>query len=91
MPDPDDQAIDDLDEGADDPHAMLIEARAKAERLVRELEARQAEVEANPPDLPAENLAMGRMAMTNAVAAAKRALAALDEARKIAQTERNQT
>lgn len=63
----------------DDPEmqAMLVEARKKAETLVQALRDQQAEIEANPPDLPADQLAAGREAMQKAVAAAERTLAAL--------------
>lgn len=66
----------------DDPEmqAMLREAQTKAQALLEALRKQQAEVEANPPDLPAEQLAAGRAAMQNAIAAAEKTLAALTTA-----------
>jgi len=68
---------------------MLTEARAKAEHLLSELIKQQAEVEANPPDLPPEKLAQGRYAMQKAIESARRALKSLDEAQKIAAIDMN--
>jgi hypothetical protein len=69
--------------------AMLKEARAKAEHLLSELLKQQAEVEANPPDLPPEKLAKGRYAMQKAIESAQRALKSLDEAQQIAAIDMN--
>jgi hypothetical protein len=69
--------------------AMLKEARAKAEHLLSELIKQQAEVEANPPDLPPEKLAQGRYAMQRAIDSARRALKSLDEAQQIASIDMN--
>jgi hypothetical protein len=67
---------------------MLYKARDKARKLVEGIQKQFDEVEANPPrDLPQEKLAMGRIAMINAIASAKRSLAALEEAIKIAEEE----
>ena len=67
-----------------DPHhdeaEMLALARSKALHLVDELEKQQAEVLANPPKLDPKALAEGKQALANAVASARRALKALDEA-----------
>ncbi|MGH7214110.1 MAG: hypothetical protein ACREIT_05045 [Tepidisphaeraceae bacterium] len=63
---------------------MLKLARAKAQKIIDELVKQQAEVEANPPKIAPEKLAQGRQAMTNALAAARRALAAIDDAMGIA-------
>lgn len=63
---------------------MLTEALAKARRLVEGLEKLQADKGTNPPDLPPEKLAEGKMALDNALASARRALKALDEAYEIA-------
>jgi molecular chaperone GrpE (heat shock protein) len=62
----------------------LIAARAKAEELVAKLLQQQAEVEASPPDLPAEKLAAGRLALQKAIESAQRMLENLDAALKIA-------
>ena len=69
--------------------AMLKEARAKAEHLLSELIKQQAQVEANPPDLPPEKFAQGRHAMQKAIESAQRALKSLDEAQKIAAIDMN--
>lgn len=71
------------------PDELLSQAWVKARRLLKGLEQQQAELEVNPPDLPPEKLAQGRAAMANATAAARRAMAALDEAMKIARADRN--
>lgn len=63
---------------------MLTEALARARRLVAGLEQTKAETEQSPPDLPPEKLAQGKMALDNALAAARRALAALEAAYEIA-------
>ena len=68
---------------------MLREARAKAEHLISELLKQQAEVEANPPDLPTEQLQVGREAMQKAIDSARRMLASLEDAEKIAAIDTN--
>ena len=65
--------IPSMDPSHPDTAAMLKEARAKAEHLLSELLKQQAEVEANPPDLPPEKLAQGRFAMQKAIESAQRA------------------
>ena len=75
------------DSGADDfvvDNAMLTEALTKARRLVAELERQQAEIEASPPNLPADQLAQGKFAFDNALASARRMLKALEDAAAIA-------
>src|SRR5436190_7147960 len=52
---------DDNEDVVVDP-AMLAEALTKARRLVAEMEKQQAEVEAAPPNLPPQQLAMGKLA-----------------------------
>ncbi|WP_428939286.1 hypothetical protein [Fontivita pretiosa] len=64
---------------------MMRDALERARRLLRELEKQRDEVEANPPDIPPEQLAVGRMAMNNAIASARRMLQALTEAEQIRQ------
>jgi len=59
---------------------MLPAAIEKARRLVAELERQQAELEATPGDLPPDKLAEGKRIFANALASAKRALAALEDA-----------
>jgi hypothetical protein len=70
-----------------DPHfdesEMLTQAKQKAEHLVAELEKHQADLLANPPKLDAKSLAEGKQALENALASARRALKALDEAMAI--------
>jgi hypothetical protein len=68
---------------------MLTEARAKAEHLLSELLKQQAEVEANPPALPAEQLEQGRFAFQKAIDSARRMLKSLDEAQQIAAIDMN--
>lgn len=68
---------------------MLHEARSKGERLLSELLKQQAEVEANPPKLPPEQLEAGRQAMQKAIESARRMLKSLDEAQKIAAMDTN--
>ena len=68
---------------------MLTEARAKAEHLLAELMKQQAEVEANPPDLPKEQLEQGRHAFQKAIESAQRMLKNLDDAQKIAAIDMN--
>jgi len=64
---------------------MMREALERARRLLRELETQRDEVQASPPDIPPEQLALGRMAMNNAIASARRMLQALTEAEQIRQ------
>ena len=68
---------------------MLKLAREKGEKLLAELIKRQAEVEAHPPDLPAEQLAQGREAMEKAIAATRRMLQSLQDATRIAAVDNN--
>ena len=62
------------------PMELLDQALQRARRLVSELEARKAEVEANPPPISVDQLAMGRQAMTNAIESARRMLVSLEDA-----------
>ena len=66
---------------------MLADAIAKARKLVDELERQQQELEASErsSQLPPEQLAVGRQAMANAVASARRMLKALEEAAALPQ------
>ena len=64
----------------DDRRAMLNQAIAKAQRLVDELVAQQAELDANPPKIPQADFVGGRQAMQNAIASARRTLSALRDA-----------
>ena len=61
---------------------MLADAIAKARKLVADLERQQQELEtsSSSSQLPAEQLALGRQAMANAVASARRMLRALEDA-----------
>lgn len=73
------------DGDADDEMKMLTEALARARKLVAGLEREQAEAErAAHEDLTPEQRAAGREALENAVASARRMLAALEEAYEIA-------
>jgi hypothetical protein len=66
----------------EDQRGMLNEAIAKAHRLVDELVAQQADLDANPPKIPQADLTAGREAMQNAIASARRTLAALKDAER---------
>jgi predicted RNase H-like HicB family nuclease len=68
----------------DDDLKTLAEARERAQRLLTELLRKRAEIEADPPDLPLDKLAAGRLAMQKAIESAERALQNLDEAMKVA-------
>jgi hypothetical protein len=68
---------------------LLTEARSKAEHLLSELLKNQAEVEANPPDLPPDKLEQGRHALQKAIESARRMLKGLDEAQQIAAIDMN--
>lgn len=63
---------------------MLNEALTRARALVAELEKQKKELDASPPSIDAEKLAEGRHAMIKAVASARRTLAALEDAERIA-------
>ena len=63
---------------------MLDKALEKAQRLVDDLTAQQAELDRSPPNIPPADLVSGRMAMQNALASARRMLVALREAEQIA-------
>jgi hypothetical protein len=70
---------------SDQDREMLASAMKKARHLVEELEKQQREIEASPPDLPADDLARGKEYFANAVASARRTLAALIEAAEMVQ------
>ena len=70
-------------------HELLKQAREKAEKLLNDLRAKKAEVEANPPKISDEQLEQGRTAMNNAIASAERMLKALDDAQRIASVNSN--
>ncbi|MCS7034781.1 MAG: hypothetical protein NZ561_12430 [Phycisphaerae bacterium] len=63
-----------------DPQTMLAEAQARSRRLLEDLLRQQAEIEANPADLPATKLAEGRCALQRAIDAARRMIDALNAA-----------
>jgi hypothetical protein len=56
-------------------------------RLVQGLEEKSRELEQNPPDLEPPQIALGKMAMQNALAAARRSLLALEDAIHSAEAE----
>jgi hypothetical protein len=58
----------------------MRDARQKAGALVDRLLREQAEIETNSPSIPADALERGRAAMSRAVDAARRTLAAIDAA-----------
>jgi hypothetical protein len=68
---------------------LLGQAREKGQKLLDELLKRQAEVEANPPEISPQDLKEGRYAMEQAIASTRRMLASLDEATKIAAMDNN--
>ena len=80
---------DELDLNSAETHATLKLAREKGERLLAGLLAEQASIEANPGKLSPEQLEQGRYAMKRAIAAARRMLANLDDAQRIASLETN--
>ena len=63
-----------------DQRELLDEVRAKGRALLAQLITDQAELERNPPVLPAEQLVEGRAALANAIASARRMCEALDAA-----------
>jgi hypothetical protein len=67
----------------EDPDQMLDDAIARARKLVEELERQRAEVEANPPNIPPDQLAQGRHAFEMALASARRMLLALEDAAEV--------
>jgi len=74
---------DKVDLSPEDLH-QLIEARTRAAGLLADLEGRQADLDANPPELPSEKLALGRAAMQKAIDAARRTVESLDSALALA-------
>jgi hypothetical protein len=66
---------------------MLRLAHEKARKLLDDLLKKQADLDANPPKISAENLAQGRAAFQNAIASARRALQAIEDAGRIAREE----
>ena len=65
---------------------MLDEALTRARSLVKELEEQKKQVDQSPPSIEPEKLAEGRRAMIKAIASARRMLAALEDAERIADT-----
>jgi hypothetical protein len=59
---------------------LLKQARQRAERLILELNARLAEIEADPSKLPVGQLENARQLLAKAIASAQRTLAAIDDA-----------
>jgi len=59
---------------------LLKQARQRAERLITELDARLAEIEADPSKLPAGQLENARQLLAEAIASARRTLTAIDDA-----------
>ena len=75
------------DDDGSDQDVLLAAALTKARKLVAELERQQREMDESPPphhaDMPAEQLAQGKQAFANAVAAARRMLKSLEAAAAI--------
>jgi hypothetical protein len=69
---------------SEDEIQQVLEARAGAQKLLDELLQRQKEIEANPPDISAKQLAEGRAAFQKAIDAARRTLTSLEEAMRVA-------
>ena len=69
----------------DEQRTMLKVALEKAQRLVDELVAQQAELDARPPKIAQADMVAGRMALQNALASARRTLTALRDAKRIAE------
>lgn len=68
---------------ADPQLEALIAAKDKAQRLVESLRKERDALAANPPALEPDQLAQGREAMDNALAAAERMLNNLESATKL--------
>jgi hypothetical protein len=68
--------------------AMLDEALKKARHLVMELEKQKKEIDAlpRPAHIDPEKYDLGKHAMIKAIASAKRSLAALEDAERMANT-----
>jgi hypothetical protein len=64
----------------------LLDAIAKARKLVEALERQKVELEAFPPSIAPDKLAEGKWAFDNVLASAKRMLAALEGAAEIRDT-----
>jgi hypothetical protein len=62
---------------------ILSHVREKAAKLVEDLEAKALELEQNPSRLDLEQAKEGRLALRNAVAAARRALENIEKAAQI--------
>ena len=75
------------DDDGSDQDVLLAAALTKARKLVAELERQQREMTESPPphhqDLSPAQLAEGKQAFANAVAAARRMLKALEDAAAI--------
>ena len=69
--------------------STLMQARQRAEKLLGELLQQQAELDANPPSIPADKLIQGRAALQNAIAAARRMVQSLDAALAVPRKEQN--
>ena len=63
---------------------LLEQALIKARKLVENLQRQKQELEAAPPTLPPEKLREGKQAFDNALASARRMLAALEEGAAVA-------
>ena len=63
---------------------MLEQAMSKARKLLDDLLKKQADLERHPPKISAANLRLGRGAMENAIASARRTVVALEDAKKVA-------
>jgi hypothetical protein len=70
---------------ADEDLGLLEQALHKAQRLLQELIDQQAEVNREPPKIPPRDLVEGRQALQNAIASARRTVAALADAMRTAQ------
>lgn len=68
---------------ADNPATLTAQIRQKAEHLLQGLLDRKRDVESNPPDLPPEQLAQGRLAMEDAIASVRRMLDHLEQAQML--------
>jgi hypothetical protein len=65
--------------------AMLNDALSRARKLVAELEEQKKQIDQSPPkDIDPEKFAEGRHAMIKAIASARRMLAALEDAERVA-------
>jgi hypothetical protein len=65
---------------ADEQMGLARQALEKAQSFLRQLIEQQEELERDPPKIAPDKLAMGRVALQNAIASARRTVVALQDA-----------